>query len=187
MKIRTDFVTNSSSSSYCSIHISGSKLNKILKKYKKLFEGYDISVTDEGLEFMDEDNVFCYGPDSKDDMAGVFSGFIQELADCCDDPEEFEALIEELDENEDEINDTITSLDWQCCTIGWGGDDESQFNYDFEDSDIRNHLGLDENAKITDEIREQFNDSLVDATSETLMSWKYDGKNFEVTEKYKLL
>ncbi len=192
MKIRTDFVTNSSSSSFCSIHISGSKLNKILIKYKKLFEsedfeGYDITVTDKEFEFMDEECGFYEGPASKDDIASSFTEFIQELADCSEDPEEFEALIEELEENEDEINDSITSLNWQRCDTGWGGDDESRFNCEYDDSVIRSHLGLDEDAEITDEIREQFNDSLADATSQDTTSWIYDGKNFEVTEEHDLL
>lgn len=191
MKIRTDFVTNSSSSSFCSIHISGSKLNKILKKYKKLFEsedfkGYDITVTDNAFVFLEDETGYYRGPSTKADMASSFTDVIREIAEYSHDPEEFEALITELEENEEGINCSITLLDWHLCHYG-RGEDEARFMNDYDDSVIRNRLNLDEDAEITKEIRSQFYNSLNDVTSEDKMSWTYDGKIFKVTKEYNLL
>lgn len=192
MKIRTDFVTNSSSSSFCSIHISGSKLNEILKKYKNLFESedleyYDITISDEGFAYMDDEGGYYDGPADKSDMASSFIEFLRELADCCEDPDDFDELLEALEENEDEINKTITSLNWERCDTGWGGDSESRLWHNYDEDFIRRYMGLEANAEITKEIDEAFRDKVVDATSQETTTWSYDGKKLTITEDFDLI
>lgn len=188
MKIRTDFVTNSSSSSFCSIHISGSKLTEILKKYKSIFESEDcdITINDSGFNYSEEEGGY-EGPADKSDMARSFIEFIRELADCCEEPEAFDELIEELEENEEEINNTITSLDWSRCDTGWGGDSESRIWHNYDEDFIRHYMGLADGAEITKEIDAEFRNKVVEATSQETTMWKYDGEQLKITEDFELL
>ena len=56
MKVKTDFITNSSSSSFVSVHISSDKLMEILNKYKTAFEALNNNYYSTYLpEFFDDD------------------------------------------------------------------------------------------------------------------------------------
>lgn len=188
MKIRTDFVTNSSSSSFCSIHISGSKLTEILKKYKSVFESedFDVTINDSGFDYSGNDGEDYEGPENKNDMARCFIEVIRDLVDYCEQPEEFNALIEELEESEEEINKTITSLDWSICENYWGSEAESAWDNIDEDF-IRTYMGLEEDDEITEKINDEFNDMLTEATAQEITNWKYDGKKLKITEDFSLL
>ena len=191
MKIRTDFVTNSSSSSYCSIHISGSKLAEIIKKYKNLFESEDlenddITINDNEFYFEGEGD-FCGGPSDMSDMISCIIEFIRELAYRCDESKDFDKLIEEVKKNEEEINKTITSLDWSVYDSGWGGDHDSRMYHDYDEDFIRHYMGLADDAKITKSINDKFWEKVAGATSEETITWKYDGEKFEITEDFKLI
>lgn len=189
MKIRTDFVTNSSSSSFCTIHISGSKLAEILKKYKSLFDSHsNITITDEEFSYTGEnDELDCCGPKGKNEMASCFVNFISEFAECCDESEMFDSLINELENNKKEINKTISSFKLELRVEGYGGDSDSRFWYDYDDEDIRMYMGLDEKEEITEEIKDNFLERIADAGSLETTTWTYNGKRIKVTNEFDLL
>ena len=112
---------------------------------------------------------------------------IRELADCSEEPEEFDELIDELEENEEEINNTITSLDWSRCDTGWGGDSESRIWHNYDEDFIRRYMGLADGAEITKEIDAEFRNKVAEATSQETTMWKYDGEQLRITEDFELL
>lgn len=130
MKIRTDFVTNSSSSSFCTIHAEGEKLGEIINKHKDFFNDKDlkeIEVTENGFirKYGEWSNFEWTVPTSEDWIVPTIMGF---LYDCFDgsfeqNNEVFEPLMKELEENKDEIKNTLTYF--ECSTEHWGwGEDE---------------------------------------------------------------
>lgn len=188
MKIRTDFVTNSSSSSFCCIQISGSKLMEILKEYKELFEEEEtVKINDDKFEYIEPESGYFEGPSCQEDISSSFQELIEEISEFSDDPDEFQELLLMIEDNEEEINKTITYLNWEKCTTGWGADDQSRYNHDYDDDFIRNHLGLEKDAKISEETKERFRQSLAEATSQKTTIWSYDGANFEIRSEFELL
>lgn len=47
-------------------------------------------------------------------------------------------------------------------------------------------MELDEGAEITDEINEEFRDSLCNTTNRETTTWTYDGEKFEVSSEHEL-
>ena len=48
-------------------------------------------------------------------------------------------------------------------------------------------MGLEEDDEITEEINDEFNDMLTEATAQEITNWKYDGKKLKITEDFSLL
>ena len=193
MKIRTGFVTNSSSSSYCAVRISSSKLADILKKYKRLFDepcngGYDNPVTDYGFDFGDQRSQWNYtGPADKENMASNFVDFVRcyfvdDLEGGLDDGivPEIMGLIEELEKNTEEINDSISSLEVKIIDSEWGECKEILRN--LSDDCIRLYMDLEEDEELTPEIREEFMRSVATLDAELTTKWSYDGRELKLTE-----
>ena len=122
MKIRTDFVTNSSSSSFCSVHAESSKLGEILNKYKDLFSddcNSEIKLTENGFDFNGEDILSdCIRElEGKKDIVNYIIEILRyaKMGDFYyDSNEELDNLSDELKKNEKEILKTI------------------KFNYDYD-------------------------------------------------------
>jgi len=148
MKIRTDFVTNSSSYCSTSIVIDNPVLMEILVKYKEigLFENLDVD-----FEIApDSDRAFTY---SAEDDSGCISslqecleGIIETMVYILDDEEYeneydkdlFETMVKELRENEEKILEAYNSVSWLSSENtnwedynGWVLINE-RFNYDRE-------------------------------------------------------
>jgi len=125
MKIRTDFVTNSSSYSSTSIVIDNPVLMEILVKYKEigLFENLDLRFeiapdSDRAFTYLDED---CIGPSGISSLQECLEEIIEiissDLDDNLDNSNEydenlFETMVKELRKNEDKILEAYKSVSW---------------------------------------------------------------------------
>ena len=122
MKIRSDFVTNSSSSSFVTIHLSGGKLTEILNQYSEWLEGIA------GVLIISEDT-FLYHPDegwadvpvNKDEILSAFLSFVEKLCEDGDlSDEQADELSATLKANEKEILETIKEVEWDCSEGSYG-------------------------------------------------------------------
>lgn len=191
MKIRSDFVTNSSCSSYVSVHIESRKLAEIMEKWKDKLDETQYGPVDvkDGVSFGSDDAFAIESPPTtKDSMVQALIEFLEEYNDleCFDPGDGFEDLIQELKENEKTINDSITSLEWEQEDAGWGGDSDTRLYYDYDDDFIRQFMKIDKDAEITEEIRERFRKRVEAATSIETRKATYDGKKFNWASRFKL-
>lgn len=208
MKIRTGFVTNSSSTSYCAIRVSSSKLAEILKKYKKLFKEPNYGrkgnpVTDDGFDFDDQRSWWHYsGPTDRAEMASNFVDFIRcyfvdalEWGGDAESLPEITKLIEELEENSEEINASISSFEVEVTDFNHGENCGASWE-DFSDDYIKNYmeehmrdqmeLEEGEELTLTDDIRYEFERLIQVDSTELTRTWSYDGKEIKSTRHMSL-
>lgn len=139
MKVRGDFVTNSSSSSYGALRIT-------CRPLAEMIENYDRTVRERGLgEFIrkwgintdsargevlwdwDEWSPFSGVPHSLDEVLSVLcEGIITDIdyGGCAP----VAPLIRAIAEHRDELEDAIEKVEWDNTDQGWGGDDESRYD-----------------------------------------------------------
>ena len=123
MKIRTDFVTNSSSSSFVCIRIQSEKLKELFEKYN--FNAF--SNDDEyNIVIREEDEI---GTNDVDSIEGILSVLIEDLEMYCKDD-----LIKEINNNYDDIINNIEHAEYKYSSEGWdefedGDEDECFFVY----------------------------------------------------------
>lgn len=135
MKIRTGFVTNSSSSSYIAISITSEKLAEILKKYEEELADYfdfcEFSEEECSINGLDlDENV----PSELDDVMDTLIEFLSEATNCWldedeemeiqEDDEPFVQMIKELIGQKTKLLASIKKVDWSCESYGWGGDSD---------------------------------------------------------------
>lgn len=136
MKIRTDFVTNSSSSSYIAISITSEKLAQILKEYEELEEYFDTYEVSEKECRIDGVDLCECTPYELDDVMDTLIEFLSETTDCWleeeeetefqDDDEPLMKMIKELTRQKAELRASIKKVDWSCEASAWGGDGDSR-------------------------------------------------------------
>ena len=136
MKIRADFVTNSSSSSYLCVSFTCKAIADILNRYQEFPQ----------TEIFDEidGNSYCLRsmgafdpetacPKKESEMADQLIEFLWELCNRYDVSEATtEQLVKELQNSKEDIRQTLNSLDWQY-TLGLYGDSAE---YDEDDEVI---------------------------------------------------
>ena len=142
MKLRTDFVTNSSSSSFIYIDIKSEKLKAIMEKYSDLLEELKDYIccgemeAGDGFKCSEDECGYCDVPTDENDIMETLITFFEEFAEYCDEFEErIPELVQELRDNQDEITADITETEWVCGDVGWGGDSDSRYDPDNYDED----------------------------------------------------
>jgi hypothetical protein len=123
MKIRTDFVTNSSSSSFVTLEINSKALGDILDKYSKtMSEDFCFSYSNnEGKIELFADEAYATAPSTKKQiivtLCDIFEMFDEEISD-------------EIDENADAILNDLKEFKIEIGEAGWQGDSEARYYKD---------------------------------------------------------
>ena len=212
MKIRTGFVTNSSSSSFLMMRLRSSKVNELLEIYKlyddfhRLF-GYIACEDDGTLRYTEDESCWHECPTSKRDALDLF---ILTIANNDD--------FEELLYNDDEISDEdINSLEKSCSSInerfaidllrnyddiekdidlievvsgdqGWGGDDDSRYDQgSYSDEtlqDILSTIAEENNCSIEDVTDDMFANYVGDMTSTSEETFTYSKIDGKETQDF---
>ena len=153
MKIRTDFVTNSSSSSFGIIHIKSKAIGEFLEKYRNADIPWttDFIIDNDMIHIEDEDDIFVPKNPTRveevlfallDMLAGVNLEDVESpgFPENYDYSEEQVKMLLEANERVKELTDSIKTVDWHTGIAEWGMDEEEDaesgsdaiFRYDRE-------------------------------------------------------
>lgn len=202
MKIRTDFVTNSSSSSFVSIHVSGGKLMEIMNRYKDAFEAlstsnekkrdeyYQRRKSGETISPMSTDtNIWARVPEFSD------NAFDFEITEKIKTPKtkedvfdllltmansfasnEFTDIVSEFEQNKQPIMDTLDAFD--CTEFGLFYGDSICDVIDYIEDAAYEHLGVCEGAQF-----DKFCSDAAACNCELRRLYKLDGESVKLVKE----
>ena len=135
MKIRSDFVTNSSSSSYVVIEITSNTFCNILRNFTEslsivLYESCNI---DNDTFTLNSESACCgEPPEGISDLISSFINMLEMELECREEAstefKEITEMIAQLNQNCSVIENEVSSVLWSSTDYGWDGDDCGRFD-----------------------------------------------------------
>jgi len=194
MKIRTDFVTNSSSSSFVTLNVNSKTFAKILENYQHLFEDdcwEHLELGEDYANFYIEEG-YADVPDSKKQIiVSILSALgcelywddyeEENLEDCkLDGYEGREELYKDIVSKSKDIMEDIEYFEMVSGDIGWQGDSESRYyedNYDEETLQMYyEEIAEEKGCSVDDVTSEDFQEWVSDKVSTEENTYSYDAK-----------
>ncbi len=178
MKIRSDFVTNSSSSSFVCFKIKSKELADVFKKYESILRYFigDFCVDSDVIDLKSDYNLDDMFPSSNEKVYGVLLDSFEGFRGCTmydkngdydyDKVKECDRFFAEFEDKEDEIKKSIERVYWEREQELYGGSGYDRYDRTVYSSDALRDI-LEEVSKINKcSIREvtekMFNDYVLD-------------------------
>ena len=199
MKIRTDFVTNSSSSSFVTLNADSKVLAKIFEKYQHLFDDEEyccdnVYITDDSVEINIEEGYAEIPSSKKEIIIAILSAIGCEIY--LDDYEDGETikideddfygdesrieLYNEILANAKEIEKDIKHFDMTVSDIGWQGDSDSRYYEDnYDDETLKMYyekIAEEKGCNVEDVTVSDFQEWVSDKVSTEENTYTYDAK-----------